>query len=154
MGRGGPARGGITKGQSAFHKNRSIHLRNRLMRIPSLMLTLASIASFPGLTGCVSAPSAAGEERADRAKALLGTRATYCGAPRTSEGRVDVDRLIAELVEIRANTYSFCIHSASTDWDDLKRILPRAGEKGIRVWASIVPPSESPPRSKAYAEPF
>jgi hypothetical protein len=67
---------------------------------------------------------------------------------------VDVDKLVDELVEIGANTYSFCIHAQATDWDDLKLILPRAREKGIRVWASIVPPSESPPRTKAYAEPF
>ena len=67
---------------------------------------------------------------------------------------MDVDRLIAELVELHANTYSFCIHRYATDWDDLKLILPRAREKGIRVWASLVPPSESPPRTKTYAEPF
>jgi hypothetical protein len=36
----------------------------------------------------------------------------------------------------------------------LKLILPRAREKHIRVWASLVPPSESPPRTKAFAEPF
>ena len=39
-------------------------------------------------------------------------------------------------------------------WDDLKLVLPRAREKGIRIWASIVPPSESPPQAKMYAEPF
>ena len=67
---------------------------------------------------------------------------------------MDVDRLIAELVDLHANTYSFCIHGYYTDWDDLKLLLPRAREKGIRVWASVVPPSESPPRTKSYAEPF
>jgi hypothetical protein len=67
---------------------------------------------------------------------------------------VDVDRLIAQLVELHANTYSFCIHGYATDWDDLKLILPRAREKGIRVWGSLVPPSESFPRTKMFAEPF
>ena len=85
---------------------------------------------------------------------LSGTRATYCSAPRKADNRVDVDKLVAELVEIHANTYSFCIHNWATDWDDLKLLLPAARARGIRIWASIVPPSESPPRLKMYAEPF
>ena len=89
-----------------------------------------------------------------RARALLGTRATYCNAPRKADTRVDVDRLIAQLVELNANTYSFCIHPQPTDWDDLKLLLPRAREKGIRIWASLLPPSESSPRTKWNSEPF
>src|SRR5215468_4677474 len=98
--------------------------------------------------------SAHDRSRTERSKVLMGTRATYCSAPRKTDGRVDVQKLVDELVEGGANTYSFCIHAQATDWDDLKLILPRAREKGIRIWASIVPPSESPPRTKAYAEPF
>ena len=94
------------------------------------------------------------DARLARAKVLSGTRATYCRAPRKTDGRVDVNKLIAELVDIHANTYSFCIHQSATDWDDLKLILSAAKEKGIRIWGSIVPPSESPPRTKMYAEPF
>jgi hypothetical protein len=90
----------------------------------------------------------------DRTRALLHTRATYCNPPRLPTGRVDVDRLVTELVDLGANTYSFCIHRAGTDWEDLQLLLPKARAKGIRVWASIVPPSESPPRTKLYAEPF
>jgi hypothetical protein len=67
---------------------------------------------------------------------------------------MDADKLLNELVAVHANTYSFCVHSAATDWDDLKILLPLARAKGIRVWASIVPPSESPPRTRLYAEPF
>jgi hypothetical protein len=106
------------------------------------------------LAGCVSSGTAEKHARAERAKAIFGTRATYCHAPRKADGRVDVDRLIAELVDIHANTYSFCIHGHATDWDDLKLILLAARAKGIRVWGSVVPPSESPPRTKSYAEPF
>ncbi len=92
--------------------------------------------------------------RVERASAIFGTRATYSQAPRNADKRVDVDTLISQLVELHANTYSFSIHNSYSDWDDLKLILPRAREKGIRVWVSLVPPSESPPRSKMYAEPF
>lgn len=121
-------------------------------RILLRSLAVAWLVSL--LAGCAtsrSAPNAA----ALRAQALIGTRATYCRAPRNADHRVDVDKLIAELTELRANTYSFCIHAWATDWDDLKLILPAANARGIRVWASIVPPSESFPRyGTTYPEPF
>src|SRR5262249_22551243 len=104
------------------------------------------------LIGSLQAAESAGS--GERAQMLFATRATYCSAPRKPDGRVDTERLVSELVEVGANTYSFCIHAYATDWDDLQLILPRARERGIRVWGSIVPPSESPPRVKAYAEPF
>jgi hypothetical protein len=100
------------------------------------------------LSGCVSSRTAGNDARVERARAILGTRATYCNAPRTADRRVDVDRLVAQLVDLHANTYSFCLHAYATDWEDLKLFLPRAREKGIRVWASIVPPSESAPRTQ------
>jgi hypothetical protein len=89
-----------------------------------------------------------------RVSALKGVRGTYCAAPRLKNGRVNVALLVQQLVDIHANTYSFCIHAGSNDWDDLQLFLPVARKHGIRVWGSIVPPSESPPRSKLYAEPF
>src|SRR2546427_6413770 len=119
-----------------------------------LSKSLIRVLALHVLGGCATAPHSEESGRHQRAEVLIGTRATYCSAPRKSDGRVDVDRLVSELVEIHANTYSFCIHSRATDWDDLNLFLPRAREKGIRVWASIVPPSESPPHSKNYAEPF
>ena len=120
----------------------------------NLIQSLILLSLVAPLAGCVTSRTAEKNARAERARVLVGTRATYCSPPRKADNRVDVDRLIAELVDIRANTYSFCIHRYATDWDDLKLLLPRAREKGIRVWASIVPPSESPPRTKTYAEPF
>jgi hypothetical protein len=126
-------------------------MHKRLYTLVQLLVLLSLLAP---LTGCVTSRASEKKARAERARAVVGTRATYCSAPRKADGRVDVDRLIAELVDLHANTYSFCIHGAFTDWDDLKLILPRAREKGIRIWGSLVPPSESPPRTKKYAEPF
>jgi hypothetical protein len=120
----------------------------------TLIKHLMVLSLVAPLTGCVTSRTAEKQARAERARAVAGTRATYCSAPRTADKRVDVDRLIAQLVELHANTYSFCIHGYATDWDDLKLILPRAREKGIRIWASLVPPSESFPRTKMFAEPF
>jgi hypothetical protein len=121
------------------------------LKIVALAVTVALATA---LTGCTSAQVKPEKARVVRAQQFIGTRATYCSPPRQADGRVDVERLVAELEDIHANTYSFCIHRAATDWEDLKRILPRARAKGIRVWASLVPPSESPPRTKSYAEPF
>ncbi len=123
-------------------------------RFNTLVQSLVLLSLLAPLTGCVTSRTPVKDARAERAQVVVGTRATYCSPPRTADKRVDVDRLIAQLVEIHANTYSFCIHAYPTDWDDLKLILPRAREKGIRVWASIVPPSESAPHTKFYAEPF
>ena len=106
--------------------------------------------------GLAAEPASRGEAeaRAVRAESLRGVRATYCRAPRMENGRANVPLLVQQLVEIHANTYSFCIHSGPNDWEDLQLFLPEARKHGIRVWGSVVPPSESPPRSKKYAEPF
>jgi hypothetical protein len=123
-------------------------------RLQTWIKSLVLLSIIAPLAGCVTSRPAEQNARAERARAIFGTRATYCSAPRKADTRVDVDRLMAQLVDLHANTYSFCIHSYATDWDDLKLILPRAREKGIRVWASLVPPSESFPHTKTYAEPF
>jgi hypothetical protein len=128
-------------------------MRTRLKVIVNALVLFSLLQPLTGYAA--TRPKPAGDvSRTERTKVLMGTRATYCSAPRTPDGRVDVEKLVDELVEVGANTYSFCIHAQATDWDDLKLILPRARAKGIRVWASIVPPSESPPRTKSYAEPF
>jgi hypothetical protein len=106
------------------------------------------------LSGCATRPLTPAQAHALRAEALRNTRATYCTTPRKPDGRVDTDRLVEQLAEVHANTFSFCIHTSSNDWDDFKLFLPKARAKGIRVWGSVVPPSESPPRLKMYAEPF
>ncbi len=121
----------------------------------SLSLSVALLSALlASITGCHTLQWKQERASLQRAENLRAVRATYCQAPRKADGRVDVERLIAELVDLHANTYSFCIHAYATDWDDLQLILPQARARGIRVWASVVPPSESPPRTKTYAEPF
>ncbi len=93
-------------------------------------------------------------EDVDRGQVLRGSYGTYDGEPRDQQGRVDIERLLAELSEIRANTYNWLIWHAETDWEDLKRFLPLARKKGILVWVTLVPPSESPPHTKRFSEPF
>jgi hypothetical protein len=92
--------------------------------------------------------------RVDRTAALRGTFGTYGGQPRGADGRVKVEQLAAELGELRANTYHWLIWTGQADWEDLQRFLPLARARGILVWVCLVPPSESPPRTKRFSEPF
>ena len=110
------------------------------------------------LTGCEAAPPApsapsGGEADAQaRRAAVRGAIGTYAGIPCGPDGKVDFDRLLRELDDIRANTYHWLIARAGTDWEDLHRFLPLAREKGLRVWVTLLPPSESRPNH--YSEPF
>lgn len=80
------------------------------------------------------------------AKGVLGT---YANPPRLPDGRVDEKRLIAELRDIHANTYNWLVRTNADDLEALKHFLPRAREAGLKVWVTLVPPSEPPP-----SEPF
>jgi hypothetical protein len=133
-----------------------IYRANISLRVACLGIAAASLLLVL-ITGCATTKAfgkSPEQQRADRQDQLRGTLATYCHAPRLPNGRVDVERLVRELVDVHANTYSFCIHTGSNDWDDLQLFLPLARKQGIKVWGSVVPPSESPPHLKLYAEPF
>jgi hypothetical protein len=104
--------------------------------------------------GCRTPEGAARRAQAARCAILSGTFGTYDAEPRTADGRVDIERLVSELVQIKANTYNFLVWRATNDWEDFKLFLPKAREKGIKVWVTLVPPSESPPHTRNYSEPF
>src|SRR3954447_1602727 len=89
-----------------------------------------------------------------RREALSHSYGTYGANLRTPDGHVDAQRLLADLDELHANTYNWLIGRSATDWDDLQAFLPLARKHGIRVWATLLPPSESPPRTKHFSEPF
>ena len=117
----------------------------RTMIVSILWITVA---------GAAWAAEAADPAGATRAKALRGSFGTYDGEPRGRDGRVDIPRLLAELADLRANTYHWLIWHRATDWDDLQRFLPLARKQGLLVWVCLVPPSESPPQTKSFSEPF
>ena len=107
-------------------------------------LSLATVLLWLCLVAIASAATPAA---GDRTAALRGSFGTYAGSPRGADGRVDVERLVAQLVDLRANTYHWLIWTALTDWDDLRRFLPRAREHGILVWACLVPPTRGTSRT-------
>lgn len=89
-----------------------------------------------------------------RADALRGCLGTYGSPPRRADKHVDIPLLLEQLKDLGANSYNWLVWSENTDWDDLQTFLPKAREQGLKVWVTLVPPSESPPKTKKYSEPF
>lgn len=83
-----------------------------------------------------------------------GILGTYGNPPRLENGRVDARELLSQLKEIHADVYHWLIYQHATDWDDLKEFLPLAHKAKIKVWVSLVPPTESKPISKWSSEPY
>lgn len=112
-------------------------------------------AVFVALSPAVVDSTRADDAKAARRAAIIGCRGTYNAPPRSGpEKRVDIPRLLDELIDQHANTYHWLIWHRDTDWDDLKLFLPKAREKNIKVWVTIAPPSEQPPKHPRYSEPF
>ena len=112
-----------------------------MLKLKAVLILLFTAILF---VGCVTKPVASPEQSARaRAEILRGSYGTYHGAPRQGD-HVDIARLLAELEDIHANTYHWLVRGPN-GWEDLKTFLPLAREKHLRVWASLVPPSEPPP---------
>lgn len=105
------------------------------------------------LTACSNRKIA---QQPDAAKSLhlKNTYGTYAAPPRLANGRVNQQQLLAELKEINATTYHWLIWMNENDWDDLQIFLPLAKKQGLKVWVSLVPPSESKPIAKRSSEPY
>jgi len=80
--------------------------------------------------------------------------ADYDLAPRLANGRIDIDSLTASLSALGYTDYYWLIWHSSHDWEDLKLFLPKALKVHLRVWVYLVPPSESPPYTRYFSEPF
>ncbi len=119
-----------------------------------VLKTLIFLALLVSLSGCDTPLGPGKSPPGERSNSLRGSFGTYDAEPRQADGRVDVERLVGELTAIKANTYNFLVWRAATDWEDLELFLPRAREKNIKVWVTLVPPSESPPHTRGYSEPF
>ncbi len=91
-----------------------------------------------------------------RRQSLTHSYGTYGANLRQPDGHIDAQRLIADLVAMHATTHNYLIAGAATDWEDLHTFLPLAEKHGIRVWVTVLPPSESPPigKAKRFSEPF
>lgn len=119
----------------------------RLLRL----LGVVAFLSSPALNRTAAAESPVVP---DRTAALRGTLGTYAGIPRLADHRANLPLLLQQLAELGANTYNFLIWHEATDWEDLQRFLPLARAQNLRVWVTLVPPSESPPKARFYSEPY
>jgi hypothetical protein len=81
------------------------------------------------------------------------TSATYAGAIRGADGKIDVKAMAARLKELGVSTYYWLINVPG-DWESLQEFLPEAAAMDLQVWPYLVPPSESPPHVKYYSEPY
>jgi hypothetical protein len=89
-----------------------------------------------------------------RRESLHGCFGTYGRPTWLTNGHADVQKLLSDLEDIRANTFHWAIHAYTNEWDEIKTFLPLARKKNINVWITLMPPSESPPHLKNYSEPF
>lgn len=121
-----------------------------------IAFALYGLLLLASLVGCTTNPSGNADAlRSKRSAAIRGCFGTYDNEPRLPNERVDVQSLMAELVDQRANTYNWLIWHKTNDWEDLKIFLPLARKHHIKVWVTLVPPSESPPRyGTLSSEPF
>jgi hypothetical protein len=119
---------------------------NRISQRVILVLLSLMVAAH----GAADSPKAA--DRPDRAAALWNCFGTYAAPPRDAQQHVDVGSLLHELTALKANSYNWLIGAQATDWEDLQRFLPKARAAGIRVWVTLLPPSESKPGH--YSEPY
>ncbi|HVM47580.1 MAG TPA: hypothetical protein VMU04_06105 [Candidatus Acidoferrum sp.] len=71
---------------------------------------------------------------------------TYAAPPRLADHRVDAPELVAELVALHANTYRWVAHPGASDLQELKAFLPLARAHNLRVWVTVIPPSERRPK--------
>lgn len=114
---------------------------DRVYRTPLMALVLLLLVT----TG------SADDARQARREAIIGCMATYDGEPRTADRRVDIPLLLEQLEQYHANTYDFLIWHRDTDWTDLKEFLRATRGSDLKVWVSLVPPSES---RETMSEPF
>lgn len=105
-------------------------------------------------TAAATVPTEPADFARVRAAQFAGGFGTYSGVPRLPDGHVDRERLLRELLEQHCQTYSWLIWRGAHDWEDLQAFLPTAREHHLRLWVTLVPPSESPPRNRNYSEPF
>lgn len=76
---------------------------------------------------------------------FAGLHGDYDAEPRTKDGRVDIERLFQQIEAAHLDMYDFLIWHAPTDWDDFQVFLAQAHRRRLKVWVTLVPPSEPPP---------
>ncbi|RPD39123.1 hypothetical protein EG028_21155 [Chitinophaga barathri] len=106
------------------------------------------------LTSCSGSKVHKQDAAAGKTQLLKDTYGTYGAPPRLANGHVNMDQLLAELKELNVTVYHWLIWQSENDWDDLKTFLPLARKQHIKVWVTVVPPTESKPIARWSSEPY
>ena len=120
------------------------------MRVPDVRLVrlTTTVAAILGV-GLLSALGWGDAPEVERAKLLrplfVGILGDYDAEPRTKEGRVDIPRLFKQIEAAHMNMYDFLLWHAKSDWEDFQVFAPEAKKRQLKVWITLVPPSEPPP---------
>jgi hypothetical protein len=101
---------------------------------------------------CALSASAPKAIAVDRTAPLRGCFGTYAGAPKLPDGHVDQQKLMAELLDIHANTYHWLFRGKQIEFDDFKAFMPLAAQHKIKLWVTLVPPSETLPKGVTPTE--
>lgn len=125
----------------------------RKMRLTSMLIIAGFVLC---ISGCSKSNNNSDQQqetdnRQDSAYQIVrGALGTYATPPRLPNGQVDEQKLIDQLKDIHANTYNWLIwRGGKDDYDGLKHFLPVARRAGLKVWVTLVPPSE-PPASEPF----
>jgi hypothetical protein len=113
------------------------------------MKTLAGVILLSAIGWGAAAEDVAARERS---QPLRGSLCTYAAPPRLADGRVAVERLAAQLVDLHANTYRWVSRPGETNLQDFRKFLPLARAHKIRVWVTLNPPSEREPQDSRPLE--
>jgi len=110
--------------------------------------TLAAATAGVAVTGFmpVFGSSTAGTNKkmtVSASNSVYGTIGTYGAPSRGNDGKADIKKLMDELKSIHCNTFHWlmCCHHPD-DMDSLQQFLPLARRQKIKVWITLIPPSE------------
>jgi hypothetical protein len=76
------------------------------------------------------------------------TKGVYGGPPRTQNGSLDMDRLFLKVSASGAYTCNILLTDTQRGLAELDVLLPEAQKRGIKIWVTILPPSELSPEMR------
>jgi hypothetical protein len=66
-------------------------------------------------------------------------KGSYASTPK-ADGAVDVEELLRLVKQSNSNTYNIIVRDEAS-FSDMGRLLDRAGDEGIDIWVTLIPPS-------------
>jgi hypothetical protein len=77
------------------------------------------------------------------------TEGIYGGPPRFPNGTLDMERLFSKVSASGAGTCNVLLTDTPRGLSELEALLPEAQRRGVKVWVTILPPSELAPEVRS-----